>query len=109
MLLQPLLENAIWHGLRYKSAKGRLTLTIAQTSAGEVCIVILDDGVGRARSQALKTKHQTHYRSTGLDNIRERVALLNERFGLAYELTIADAEPDATEPGTLVTLTLAAV
>ena len=58
MLLQPYIENAVWHGLRYKQEKGKLEINIAQKTKDEITITIIDDGVGREKSKALKTENQ---------------------------------------------------
>src|SRR5690606_31493290 len=55
MLLQPYIENAVWHGLRYKTEKGHLHISIDKKNDTEITITIADDGIGRERSKALKT------------------------------------------------------
>lgn len=109
MLLQPFVENAVWHGLRYKANKGHLSISIKPASGGSCMIQIQDDGIGRARSKELKTKHQSQYKSTGLENIDGRMALINSLHDTSYQLKIADASPTAEDVGTLVTVTLPAV
>ena len=76
MLIQPQLENAIWHGLRYKEDSGLLTLTI-QKKASSLSVVIEDNGIGLTKSRELKTKHQREHHSRGLTNTYERIHLLN--------------------------------
>lgn len=106
MLLQPFVENAVWHGLRYKATKGQLSISIKPAESESYTIQIRDNGIGRARSQALKTKHQTQYKSTGLENIDGRISLINSLRDTSYKLAIEDASPNAEDAGTLVTLTL---
>lgn len=106
MLLQPFVENAIWHGLRYKTGKGLLTLDIQPDKAGRLVIQITDDGIGRSRSKAVKTRRQAQYKSTGLSNIHERMELINTLYDKHYELTIEDIHPDQEDAGTRVTLSL---
>ena len=72
MLIQPQLENAIWHGLRYKENSGLLTLTI-QKKASSLSVVIEDNGIGLTKSRELKTKHQREHHSRGLTNTYERI------------------------------------
>ena len=50
MLVQPYIENAIWHGLRYKEEKGHLQVEVAQNGSG-IKISIEDDGIGRQASE----------------------------------------------------------
>jgi len=106
MLLQPFVENAIWHGLRYKATKGQLSISIKPSSGNSYIVRIEDNGIGRARSQALKTKHQSQYKSTGLENIDRRIDLINSLHDTAYQVTLQDAFPEADDCGTHVTVTL---
>jgi two-component system LytT family sensor kinase len=78
MLLQPYIENAVWHGLRYKTEKGHLNITIRPNYKDELSITISDDGIGRERSKALKTANQKKLNSKGMNNIKKRVSILNE-------------------------------
>ena len=54
MLIQPFIENAVWHGLRYKEGKGRLNVKIHE-DANVLIVTIQDNGIGRKKSRALKT------------------------------------------------------
>ena len=47
MLIQPYVENAIWHGLRYKEEKGFLKIEVSQFNEKSMVITITDDGIGR--------------------------------------------------------------
>ena len=103
MLLQPFVENAIWHGLRYKAGKGRLTVALKRVGE-ELVASITDDGIGRSRSLALKTRHQSQYQSTGLQNVHQRITALNQAYGKRYRLDITDASPGEEDCGTSATL-----
>ena len=105
MLLQPYIENAVWHGLRYKKEKGQLNINIAKKSEDEITITIADDGIGRARSKALKTENQKKQNSKGMGNIKKRVAILNEMYKDKVDVFVDDFQ--ATEDsGTKVVVTL---
>ena len=103
MLLQPFVENAIWHGLRYKEEKGRLEVAIRKEN-GMAVVQIRDDGIGRSRSIAIKTSQQIKYNSTGLQNVSRRISLINQAYQKQYTVTIEDQFPDAADTGTAVTL-----
>lgn len=90
MLLQPIIENAIWHGLRYKNDKGNLTVAISKVGHN-IKVTVTDDGIGRLQSQLLKTQHQKKRISKGIDNIKTRIALLNELHRCAITMTTSDA------------------
>lgn len=105
MLLQPYIENAVWHGLRYKTEKGHLNINIQPKSKDEITITISDDGIGRERSKALKTDHQKKQNSKGMNNIKKRVAILNEMYKDKVDVTINDFQ-ELEDAGTKVVVTL---
>jgi len=57
MLIQPFIENAVWHGLRYKETYGRLHVQLNK-KVEEIEVIIEDNGIGRKRSAELKTQNQ---------------------------------------------------
>lgn len=103
MLIQPFVENAIWHGLRYKEGVGKLMVKI-HLKKDFIQILIEDNGIGRERSKALKTKNQKQYKSTGLHNVSRRIELINEVYEKEYQLNITDLSPQAEDVGTKVEL-----
>ncbi|TYP97874.1 tetratricopeptide repeat protein [Tenacibaculum adriaticum] len=90
MLLQPYIENAIWHGLRYKKEKGNLKISITQKDKETILISILDDGIGRKQSQELKTKNQLKQRSKGMSTIKNRIAILNDMYKDRVSVEVSD-------------------
>ena len=105
MLLQPYIENAVWHGLRYKAEKGQLDISITQETKHEIYITITDDGIGRTQSKALKTAHQEKQNSKGMGNIKKRVRILNEMYKDKVDVSIEDYQ-QTEHSGTKVVVTL---
>ncbi len=101
MLIQPYIENAIWHGLRYKENSGNLSLKLTKQETN-LHVAISDNGIGRKKSAELKTNNQKKNRSTALRNIKERIQIVNELHGLKINVSITDFNKDGT--GTLVEL-----
>lgn len=99
MLLQPHLENAIWHGLRYKEGKGFLKLDF-KLKNNRIKVTIDDNGIGLTKSQELKTANQKVHESRGMTNTRERISLLNELYKKNISLEILEKE--SPETGTKV-------
>lgn len=95
MLIQPYIENAIWHGLRYNAEKGWLNLTI-KLIENTIEIVIEDNGIGIEKSKSLKTKHQSQHKGRGMSNTLERIKLLNElhRFKIIFDI-LDKPEPES--------------
>lgn len=89
MLLQPHLENAIWHGLRYKEGKGFLKLDF-KLKNNMVKVIVDDNGIGLTKSKELKTTNQKVHESRGMTNTRERISLLNELYKKNISLKISE-------------------
>jgi two-component system, LytTR family, sensor kinase len=103
MLVQPYVENAIWHGLRYLESKGQLVVSFRGTE-DSMRIEVLDNGIGRKKSQELKTRNQKVGTSTGISNTKSRLKLLNEVHRLKLSAELTDANEDGS--GTRVVLEL---
>ena len=78
LVLQPLVENAIYHGLKYKDSKG--LLTVHGYMKGENAVIdITDDGVGMDEEtlKHIYDKHKVNYRSNGVGvyNVQQRLVL----------------------------------
>ena len=108
MLLQPFVENAIWHGLLHKKEPGNLMISIRKDRDRLICI-IEDDGVGRRSSEKLKARSNPHRRSMGMNITRNRLDILNHENQGSATLDIKDLYSDLGESkGTRVEITLPA-
>ncbi|MFK7899961.1 MAG: histidine kinase [Cyclobacteriaceae bacterium] len=103
MLIQPYIENAVWHGLRYKKEMGHLSVSLTEENQA-LKVVITDNGIGRTRSKELKTDNQKAHQSTGLKNTEERINIINKVYQKKYSVTVSDVENDGS--GTSVILSL---
>uniref|UniRef100_UPI00404A2B05 tetratricopeptide repeat-containing sensor histidine kinase n=1 Tax=Flavobacterium sp. TaxID=239 RepID=UPI00404A2B05 len=101
MIVQPHVENAIWHGLRYRTSPGFLKITIF-VQGNNLQIEIDDNGIGIENSQALKTKNQRKHPSRGLKNVTERIQLLNDLYGQNIQFEIKNKSESS---GTSVIIT----
>lgn len=101
MLIQPHLENAIWHGLRYREGKGLLKLQFLKEGK-HIKVIVEDNGIGLDKSHELKTGNQKLHVSRGLNNVKERIQLLNDLYKQNIQFQI---ENRTDSPGTRVTLT----
>ena len=102
MLIQPYLENAVWHGLRYLPDKGRMEISIAAGEDGSLRVLIVDTGIGRSKSAELKTTHQRESKSTGMANTQTRMEIINQMYGTRLHIAVSDAFPEREHPGTRV-------
>lgn len=97
MLLQPYIENAIWHGLMPKEEGGNIEISIEIVDQELLLISITDDGVGIENS--IRTKRGTHS-SKGMTLTQERVTLLNQIESISIKIDISQRG----ESGTVVTI-----
>jgi ligand-binding sensor domain-containing protein len=102
MILQPIAENCIKHGLIHTVKGGYIRIHFAKQNGSMYCTVT-DNGIGRQKSESMKAKDEAHI-SQGLDLVRERLEMLQNMNGGEYSLTTTDAFPDSVHPGTCVTL-----
>lgn len=79
LILQPFIENAIWHGLLPKNESPKLSVQI-QGLENEVLFVIEDNGIGRQAAAMFQSKHPDSA-SLSTQNIAERMNILNKAFG----------------------------
>ncbi|MCO6483052.1 MAG: histidine kinase [Flavobacteriales bacterium] len=102
LLVQPFVENALWHGLATKV--GERVLQVSFHKAGnELACDIMDNGIGRQASGTKPTDH----RSMGIQLTRERLRLLAYRMGEEGRISTFDLKDQAGNPqGTKVTLQL---
>ena len=91
MLIQPFLENAIWHGLRYRTEKGFLKLHFKKENQ-YLKIAIKDNGIGIEESKKQKTIHQKNREGRGMKNTLERIKLLNDLYKKNIRCSIKDSD-----------------
>lgn len=102
LIMQPFIENAIWHGLNKKATKGNLSVEVSEKEGHLVC-VIDDDGVGRQQ----QTKQMTaEKKSLGIDITQQRIKRLAETTGQLANIQIEDKSQNGLAMGTTVTITL---
>lgn len=97
LLLQPYVENAIWHGLMHKETKGELKVEV-KMGEDEVLCTIEDNGIGRKKSTEIHSKTARPHKSMGLQINGERLKVLHELHKLDIEVEIFDLESVDKEP-----------
>ena len=94
MLLQPFVENAIWHGLMPKEDNGNIWINITLIKEAVLEIEIRDDGIGIQNS--LQQKTEGHI-SRGMQLTTERIKLLNKFKEQPIEIEVIQLEPEGTK------------
>jgi LytS/YehU family sensor histidine kinase len=107
LLIQPFVENAIWHGLLHKPDHGKLGINVKLEKNILICI-IEDNGVGRSRARASENKPAEMKKSLGIQITRQRLSLINGNAEIAgNDFLIEDLFDDYGQPaGTKVILRL---
>ena len=105
MLLQPYVENAIWHGLMHKDNPGNLLISI-KDGEGFIKVVIKDDGIGREASRRIQKRREKYGKdSLGTKITKNRLDLIKEICYIEAEVVIEDLYDSSEKPiGTLVTI-----
>lgn len=94
VILQPLLENALSHGIKCKGTFGTIDVSIHQTADG-IRIVVSDDGVGLSREKLQQLNEDLQFRYTapvdhiGLQNVNQRIKLT---YGETYGISASQSE-----------------
>ena len=102
MLIQPLIENAIKHGITPKECGGKISINL-NLNENLIIVTVQDDGVGRN----IKNNNSTVHNSKGLDLIKKRIDLLNSKYQTACNsIDFIDLEKEGNPSGTKVVLTL---
>jgi tetratricopeptide (TPR) repeat protein len=104
MILQPFLENAIWHGLSSKEGHKQIDLRVIKDSAKTARIEIEDNGVGREKSKEIKSKKTLKNRSIGIDLTQQRLENYYQNIEGEHSIEIQDLYVDDLASGTKVVL-----
>ena len=89
MLIQPYIENAVWHGLMPKEDGGTIAVSF-NCNDNNLKITVTDNGVGRAKSAELKSKSATAHKSFGMSITHERIELINQMYKTNISVTVND-------------------
>lgn len=91
MMMQPLVENAIWHGLMQAENSKKILIGFAQEDNKITCTVE-DNGIGIRQAEKLKMKNKSPHQSVGLENLQKRIKIMNEKYDMDCSLVICDLE-----------------
>lgn len=105
-MVQPFLENAILHGLKYKSNEnpGSLIIRFEPLNPHFIRCIVEDNGIGISASTQHNDKHRQGHVSQGNQIIHERLALYNQRFNSRHVIEFTAINPGTEEPGTRVSV-----
>ena len=97
LLLQPFVENAIWHGLMQREAGGKVVLTVESYGENSIVINIEDNGIGREKAKQF-SQSSTKHKSFGLQITKERLELLKHSSNKNASFSIIDLYDETGKP-----------
>ncbi len=107
MLIQPFIENSIWHGIMNKEdedEKGKVSLSFVQEHNKIIC-TISDNGVGRKKSAEINQRKISTYKSRGTTITQKRVDVLNKMYKKNITIVYKDpVDENGNSKGTIVTI-----
>jgi hypothetical protein len=106
MLIQPYIENAIRHGIQHRADnQGIVSIQFIKNEKGNFTCVISDNGVGRKKSQELKSSRHIEYMSKGISITQKRIEMLNKQYDTNIIIDTEDITgEDNSVSGTKVTI-----
>lgn len=98
MLLQPMVENAILHGISHADYPCELSISFSREKS-VLYVEVRDNGIGYARSKEINNSH--NHKPLGIELIRRKIALLRIKYNIQVELSVNDLDT-VTHTGTVV-------
>jgi putative methionine-R-sulfoxide reductase with GAF domain len=109
MIIQPFIENAIWHGLMPKTGERFVKVDFSLPKEDQLVCSITDNGIGREAALRLRNANSTDvpHQSRGLSLVYDRLKILQAQYGKPFTATTTDlTNADGTSNGTRVTLSI---
>jgi len=103
MIIQPFVENAIWHGIANLEAQGFISISIMLHNEKSLQIIVEDTGVGIKNAEKYNTRSEEHLKM-GMSITKKRLALLSQKYGIETAIEYSEKDPGATNPGTRVVI-----
>ncbi|MFH2142935.1 MAG: DUF2225 domain-containing protein [Bacteroidota bacterium] len=90
MIIQPYIENAIWHGIApLNHGGGLITINFKKQTNNLIC-EILDNGIGLKQSNEMKSQYRKKHKSLGMSINKERLDLLNKSGKINFSVDVVD-------------------
>ncbi len=99
LIIQPYVENAIWHGLLHKETAGHLQISLHRRQRNLLECIIEDNGIGRDKAKELKSKSASSKKSLGMKLTEDRLSLLGRQAQMEAVIAIQDIKTATGEAG----------
>jgi len=90
LILQPFLENALWHGLSSKTQNKEINILVSKPKHNAISICIIDNGIGRIASDKINKQKTLKRKSVGITITKDRLENFSKNFSNDYKLEIID-------------------
>ncbi len=100
MIIQPFVENAVWHGISPMNEKGKIIISFKRETEDTLMISIEDNGVGMKQSSQYFSKN--NHISIGMETTQKRLNLICKQQKLKFELEFSEVLPGNPSPGTRI-------
>jgi LytS/YehU family sensor histidine kinase len=108
LLIQPYVENAIWHGIMHIQGQGTLSVRLrSEAKTGALIVEVIDNGIGRERSAVINAGKMNKPQSLGTKINQERIELINLKQGINAGVEIIDLKEQQKASGTRVIIRFA--
>lgn len=97
LMIQPFVENAIWHGLMQKKGARQVNVHFTADEESVKCR-IRDNGIGREAAQRISSKKRRRHKSMALQLIKDRLELLQQQHEKATSIKITDLYDHQHQP-----------
>jgi sensor histidine kinase YesM len=98
LLLQPFVENAIWHGLMQSDKHGIVRIDVQPLQSKSILITIEDNGIGRTKAKEYSQQNLSKHKSFGLRITKERLDLLKRSQNKTATFEVIDLYDDKKQP-----------
>lgn len=104
MIIQPIVENAIWHGISPLPEKGLITIRFIYINDEKLRIIVEDNGIGFKKSKAFSKS--INGLNMASEITQKRLLLIGEKYGVKTEFNVYELYPGNENPGAKVSLTV---
>ena len=103
MIIQPIVENSIWHGIASLNVPGRIEISFHTYTSKSLVINIRDNGIGIKKSMEYQSKNSGRPH-LGMQINRKRLELLSKKYGTPASIIYTESLPGNSNPGTIATV-----
>ena len=107
LLLQPFVENSIWHGIMHKTGNDGMIKIVLYKAGNLIKCIVEDNGIGRKKSAEINARNRRQHKSMGAKITESRLKLIGNLYGDKLKIEYKDlVTSDDENCGTKVTVSL---